>query len=257
MGRELLNPCGSDPLRNVSIEGENQLISKVYDRNFHDYYFILEKIESFSFRDLDVTDSRLALQLLVVTDVSLEIVLMNQQKQHKALHFSTKYDGDAGTGREFTDTMHEHIPLVLDVGKWYTLLLDFNKLTSECWGDAMFHSLDSLTVSTSHCYIRKIYSLHNEDCVAAEGDSMEDVILIDSIFEEKTDDCNKKNNDDNYKDEEVTEHVPPQDEEIATATALTAIEQLRVVLQKLNKIETDFIKEYGKMPLQGESASRR
>lgn len=249
MGRELLNPCGSDPLRNVSIEGENQLISKVYDRNFHNYYFILEKMESFSFRNLDITDNRLALQLLVIKDVSLEIVLMNQQQQHKALHFSTKYDGDAGTGREFTDTMHEHIPLVLDVGKWYTLVLDFNKLTSACWGDAMFHSLDSLTVSTSHCYIRKIYSLHNEDCVAAAGDSMEDVIfLYDSTFEEKTDDCNKKNNDDNYKDDKLTEHVPPQDEEIATATALTAIEQLRIVLQKLNKIETDFIKEYGKMP---------
>ncbi len=242
MVHELLNPSDSDPLKLVTIESENQLISKVYDRKLHDFYFILERIESFSFHNINITDSRVAIQLQVIKDFSIKATARNQQHQVKEFHFSTAYSDASITNAQ------QIIPLVIDLGKWHTLVFDFDKLMN-AYCDTAFYSLDSLTLSSSESFIRKIYALPKEDCAPPALDYIENVIFIESVPDCKKDDIKEgSTHNDNYNNYTKTDIL--QNNEIITkaSVAILSIEHLRAIKQKLNKIENDFIKEYGKIP---------
>ena len=237
MLRELLNPSDSDPLKLVTIESKNQLISKVYDRKLRDFYFILKRIESFSFHNINVTDGRVALQLQVIKDFSLKAVARNRHQQVKEFYFSTAFkDTDVST-----TNAQQKIPLVIDLGKWCTLVIDFDKLMN-AYCDTAFYSLDSLVLSSSESFLRKIYALPKEDSVSLAPDYIEKIIFIESVTDRNKDGFKDggKHDDNNYN------NCTNND---VTTDAVLSMEYLRAIKQKLNEIENDFIKEYGKMPI--------
>ena len=161
-GVEIFSPSGNDPFKACKLNNEGN-IKKLYDRSIKGYMLALEK-ESASTSlqfpkstkgSLGITQPLLVLQLQLHPEkaFSLEMIVVDSDRQRRRFHLSTNFkDIDV-------NSLHVCIPWIQpDREQWSNVAINLEELLGQYSAGKSFGSLESFTIQPV-CRIRKIFSL--------------------------------------------------------------------------------------------------
>eukprot|EP01039_Chlorochromonas_danica_P002890 gene2888-3155_t len=183
-GVEIFSPTGKEPFKYASCRTD--ISGRSYDRSIKGYSIPLDyDSQSPSFQmprkdseSLGIIQSILCIQLkrFPRKNCSLELILRDQAKQRRRLHFSTKF-------REHTSNhLHAQLPWTLppDVEEefWITWIIDLNMICDVCF-QSSFSSLEQIKFYGSS-HLRKIFSIPHSNL---DGISEASQILIPALMD--------------------------------------------------------------------------
>eukprot|EP01035_Chromulina_nebulosa_P025667 gene25667-33516_t len=138
---------------------------RIYDRDIKGFCIQLSK-SGHSFRcerSLGILHTLLVLQLQLFSQdhsaaiFSLEVTIMDKQKQRRRLHFSTNFSH--ATSNAAANVLHAKIPWMAASPDWANVVLNLPSLVSMYFGAAVeFASLETFSLSPC-CKIRKVFCL--------------------------------------------------------------------------------------------------
>lgn len=163
-GVEIFSPAGKDPFKIAACRADLNT-AKFYDREIKGYTILLDSESHHPVFQTPKKDSEtlgviqpvLCLQARHIAgkSCSIELVVKDDQKQRRRLHFSTKF-------REQTcNALHAQLPwaILAEIAEdfWVTWIADLKTLCEKCFHSG-FASLESIRLFGS-CRLRKIFSM--------------------------------------------------------------------------------------------------